>query len=225
VGAFEATFAPNPVVMDSGRTFEGLEAIRGWSERELLGAGGQITIACAEAAPAGITLNVRYASQVYNGPGRYVFTLTGDQIQRVDMVPPVADACPAADGEAAAASGAPIAATSGDQVGGTDGVPPAAQCYVDAVNAENLDALVECFAPDGLVIDVSRRFEGAEAVRRWADNEVIGGSLRVLEVAEHHEGSVRLLVHWAPAGSQGWQAYYTFDYADGRITTADLQYA
>ena len=99
------------------------------------------------------------------------------------------------------------------------------QCYVDAVNAQALDTLVGCFAPDGLVVDVRRQIAGREAIRAWADNEVIGGSLEVIAADQQREGHVRLLVHWAPAGSQGWRAFYTFDDANGQILRADLQYA
>lgn len=102
--------------------------------------------------------------------------------------------------------------------------PAPADCYVDAVNAKNLDALVACFAPDAVIIDVSRRITGVDAIRTWANNEVIGGSLRVIESTPTPNG-VRLLVHWAPRGSTGWQAYYTFDYQNGQLTQADLQYA
>jgi len=100
----------------------------------------------------------------------------------------------------------------------------AAQCYVDAVNDETLDGLVGCFATGGVVVDVSRRIEGRNAIRGWAQSEVIGGTLRVIE-SEPRENGVRLLVHWAPAGSDGWRGYYTFKVSNGRITVADLQYA
>lgn len=104
-------------------------------------------------------------------------------------------------------------------------VDPAAQAYVAAVNDEDLDALVAAFAADGAVIDVSRRIEGRDAIRQWADREVIGGTLEVLEIAEQRPDGQRLLVRWAPGGSDGWEAFYDFTYADGLITTADLQYA
>ena len=100
----------------------------------------------------------------------------------------------------------------------------AARCYVDSVNAEDLDALVDCFAPDGAVVDVSRRIEGRDPIRRWAGKEVMGGSLRVLEEDARPNGT-RLLVHWAPAGSDGWQTFYTFEVRDGRIVVAGLQFA
>jgi hypothetical protein len=89
--AFVATFGPNPVEVDSGRTFEGLEAIQGWSARELLGAGGQITVVSEEPIAEGTILNVTFRSRVYNGRGRYVFTVQDGLISRIDMVPPVAE--------------------------------------------------------------------------------------------------------------------------------------
>lgn len=104
------------------------------------------------------------------------------------------------------------------------GIDPAARCYVEAVNAQDLDRLVSCFAPDAVIIDVNRRIAGADAIRAWAGNEVIGGNLRVLE-DNPRPGGTRLLVHWAPRGSSGWRAWYSFDSRDGRIVQADLQYA
>lgn len=103
-------------------------------------------------------------------------------------------------------------------------VDPAARCYVDAVNNENLDALVNCFSPDGAVMDVSREIGGYEAIRVWAEREVIGGTLEVLDVEPVEDGQ-RLLVYWAPEGSDGWQAHYTFTVQGGLIALADLQYA
>jgi hypothetical protein len=103
-------------------------------------------------------------------------------------------------------------------------VSAASECYLEAVNARNLDKLTACFAPDALIIDVTRQITGQTAIRTWAQNEVIGGSLQVVR-NEASANRDRMLVHWAPAGSNGWRAYYTFDYVDGRITRADLQYA
>ncbi|GAB3220263.1 nuclear transport factor 2 family protein [Spirosoma arcticum] len=104
-------------------------------------------------------------------------------------------------------------------------VPLPARNYINAVNLNNLDSLVAAFAPTGTVVDVSRRIEGREAVRTWARNEVMGGRLQVLRADQQQPDRVRLLVHWAPRGSTGWRAYYTFTYANGLVTLADLQYA
>ncbi|PZG00112.1 hypothetical protein C1J01_48315 [Nonomuraea aridisoli] len=102
---------------------------------------------------------------------------------------------------------------------------PAARAYADAVNARDLDALVAAFAPDAEIIDVTRSIRGREAIRRWAGDEVIGGTLRILSIAERRADGQRLLVHWAPAGSAGRRAHYDFTIGDGLIVRADLQYA
>ena len=105
------------------------------------------------------------------------------------------------------------------------GVAPAARRYVDAVNRADLDALVDAFAPDGQVVDVSRRIAGRDAIRRWADGEVIGGTLRVDGITALAPDIQRLRVHWAPSGSAGWAADYTFTVRGDRLVLADLQYA
>lgn len=99
-----------------------------------------------------------------------------------------------------------------------------ARAYVDAVNGNDLDALVESFAEDGAILDVSRRITGRDAIRTWADNEVMGGTLQVLEVTPMDNGQ-DLLVHWAPSGSDGWRAHYRFTFKGDKVSLADLQYA
>ncbi|MFC5747767.1 nuclear transport factor 2 family protein [Actinomadura rugatobispora] len=105
------------------------------------------------------------------------------------------------------------------------GVDPAIGAYVAAVGARDLDALAAAFASDARIVDVSRTISGREAIRAWARDEVIGGALRVLSIAERRPDGQRLLVHWAPSGSPGWRAHYDFTLARGLITRADLQYA
>ena len=105
-------------------------------------------------------------------------------------------------------------------------VDRAADAYVDAVNAGSLARLIASFAPDGVVVDVTRHIGGRDAIGRWAAAEVIGGKLRVIE-RRPHPGGTTLLVHWAPRGESGWQALYRFevDADSGLIREADLQYA
>ncbi len=133
----------------------------------------------------------------------------------------VADTAPLSVPTTAKSQPTPMADTSNTAA---NTIPAPASCYVNAVNAKNLDALIACFASDAVIIDVNRKIAGANAIRTWANNEVIGGSLKVIESTPTPNGT-RLLVHWAPTGSTGWRAYYTFDYRNGQITQADLQYA
>jgi len=119
---------------------------------------------------------------------------------------------------------APVASTPPSPAAAS-GVSPAVRAYVDAVNAEDLDALVQAFAPNAVIVDVRRQIAGQDAIRSWADREVVGGSLRVIEVVEDRPDGQLLLVQWAPGGSGGWRAHYDFTVSGGRLTAADLQYA
>ncbi|MFC7583848.1 nuclear transport factor 2 family protein [Nonomuraea antimicrobica] len=119
----------------------------------------------------------------------------------------------------------PPATTTTATAAAVQGVDRAAQAYVDAVNARDLEALVASFAQDAEIVDVSRSIRGHDAIREWAGNEVIGGTLRVVSIAEDRPDGQKLLVHWAPAGSGGWRAHYDFTVGGGRIVKADLQYA
>jgi hypothetical protein len=103
-------------------------------------------------------------------------------------------------------------------------INPAAQAYVAAVTDENLQALVDSFAPNATIIDVSRTISGHVAIETWARNEVIGGSLEVLEITDY-PGGQDLLVRFSPKDFEGFRAHYRFDFQEGKIVSANLQYA
>ncbi|MBC9729162.1 nuclear transport factor 2 family protein [Streptomyces sp. TRM68367] len=103
-------------------------------------------------------------------------------------------------------------------------VDPAAQAYVDAVAAKDLDALVDAFHSDAQLVDVGREFTGHDEIRDWARDEVIGGRLTVLKNTPKSNGTT-LLVRFAPGGTGGFEANYEFDVRDGRIARLNLQYA
>ncbi|NUS74109.1 MAG: nuclear transport factor 2 family protein [Corynebacteriales bacterium] len=103
-------------------------------------------------------------------------------------------------------------------------LPPAAQRYVDAVAADDLDGLVAAFAPDALIVDVGREIRGHDAIRHWADTEVIGGRLTVLN-NEPDERGTTMLVRFAPSGTGGFEARYVFYIENDHIVRAELTYA
>jgi hypothetical protein len=97
--------------------------------------------------------------------------------------------------------------------------------YVEAVQSEDLDMLVDSFTDDAVIVDVGRRIEGRDQIREWAENEVIGGEIEVLRKTENEDGET-LLVRFNPSGlSGGFEANYKFTYEDGRISLAELTYA
>jgi hypothetical protein len=103
-------------------------------------------------------------------------------------------------------------------------IPPEAQCYFDAVKANDAAAVAACFAEDGVVDDVGRRFEGRAAIQRWAENELIGGTYEILEVSVQPAGA-QILLRFAPGGGNGFRARYTFIFANGKITSVAFEYA
>jgi hypothetical protein len=53
-------------------------------------------------------------------------------------------------------------------------MPGPVRAYFTAMNALDSAALVAPFVSDGLVNDIQREFWGPEAIKRWADREIIG---------------------------------------------------
>jgi ketosteroid isomerase-like protein len=70
----------------------------------------------------------------------------------------------------------------------TTSLPPVVAGYLAAVNAFDLDALVAAFAPDAYVNDARREINGIDAIRRWAEKEMIGDhvTMEPLEVVDHY---------------------------------------
>jgi hypothetical protein len=78
--AFLDCFTAKGVVDDWGRRFVGHKAIRGWSDKETIGAKGRMTVTTVEHTADGIVVTGDWKSNFYSGPGRYVFRLDGDRI-------------------------------------------------------------------------------------------------------------------------------------------------
>lgn len=66
-------------------------------------------------------------------------------------------------------------------------LPPPVAVYVAATNAFDADALVACFEPGALVNDQLRDFWGVDAIRTWAECEIVGVkmTMQVVNVVEH----------------------------------------
>jgi hypothetical protein len=105
-------------------------------------------------------------------------------------------------------------------------LPASVRCFRNAVNNAALNALLNCFAPRGVVIDVSRRFAGKAAIRTWARNEFIGGRLTIIRrvARPRNPNGLTLLVRFAPSGSGGFLAHYRFVTRNGKLVLVDMQY-
>ncbi len=71
-------------------------------------------------------------------------------------------------------------------------LPPAVADYLAAVNAFDVDAVVAAFAPDAYVNDARREINGADAIRRWAEKEMVGDhvTMEVREVVDHYGDTI-----------------------------------
>jgi hypothetical protein len=67
-------------------------------------------------------------------------------------------------------------------------LPPVVADYLAGVNAFDVDAIVATFAPDAYVNDARREINGADAIRRWVEKEMVGDKVTMepVEVIDHH---------------------------------------
>lgn len=70
---FLGLFTEDGVVEDWGKVYAGRAAIKSWSERELIGARGVLTVRSAAAQGNTVTLIGDWKSSFYTGPGRFIF--------------------------------------------------------------------------------------------------------------------------------------------------------
>ena len=81
-----ALFAADGEVDDWGRHFTTPQAIRRWSDREFVGAGGQLRVARVRRSGDRVTVDAHWASRHYSGDSRFIFTLDDGRIRRMRIV-------------------------------------------------------------------------------------------------------------------------------------------
>lgn len=84
--AFLGFFPETGIVEDWGRRFSGKIAIRGWSDKELIGAKGTMTYGgVIETAPGRISLNVDWVSSYFTGASIFTFVFSDDAIREMKI--------------------------------------------------------------------------------------------------------------------------------------------
>jgi hypothetical protein len=79
--AFLAAFAADGWIDDNGRRFTGHDAMRGWSDRELIGAHTRFEVTGAEPTGDGVAVDIEVVSDGFNGYSRFAFSVAGDALQ------------------------------------------------------------------------------------------------------------------------------------------------
>lgn len=82
---FLTCFTDNGVVDDWGREFRGAEAIRGWSDRELIGVNVRLDVVDVTHSDHSVTVTADVGGDGFNGPSHFTFTNDGDQITRMEI--------------------------------------------------------------------------------------------------------------------------------------------
>ena len=78
---FIALFGDDPVVNDWGDVYRGVAAIKGWSDREMIGAKGTLTITKMVSDKDGvIAFDTDWKSNFFSGAGRFTLTVRDGKI-------------------------------------------------------------------------------------------------------------------------------------------------
>jgi hypothetical protein len=104
----------------------------------------------------------------------------------------------------------------------TDLPDPVAR-LIDAANANDTDAFVASFGPDGVVDDWGREFRGADAIRGWSNREFIGVkvALEVTDVTQQDDATTVT----AQVGGGGFNgpSHFTFDVAGDAVSRMTIR--
>jgi len=73
----------------------------------------------------------------------------------------------------------------------THNLPPVVAAHIAATNAHDIEAWMATFAPDALVNDFQREFDGAEAIRAFGQKEIFGDNVTMaVERAVERHGDI-----------------------------------
>lgn len=76
-------FPADGVVNDWGRVFSGHGAIRAWSDKEFIGAKGQLTVKQTNIKGNEVTVDAAWKSNFYSGNSRFVFIVEGEKVREM----------------------------------------------------------------------------------------------------------------------------------------------
>ena len=103
-------------------------------------------------------------------------------------------------------------------------IPREAAAYFESVNAGNATAALNSFHSKARILDVDRVIAGASDIQEWLVNEVMGGTYRLVKTTPQPSG-VRVLLEFTTPDNETFRADYLLTFLDGKIETANLQYA
>jgi ketosteroid isomerase-like protein len=84
-GAFLDCFTEDGVVDDWGREFRGREEIRGWSDREFIGARVSLEATAVEERDGATVITAQVGGDGFNGPSHFSFRVEGEKLARMTI--------------------------------------------------------------------------------------------------------------------------------------------
>jgi hypothetical protein len=83
--AFLTEFASDGWIDDNGRRFVGRDEMRGWSDRELIGANRRFAVTGSQSTDRGVAVDIEVASDGFNGYSRFAFEVEGDGLRSMTI--------------------------------------------------------------------------------------------------------------------------------------------
>ena len=100
---------------------------------------------------------------------------------------------------------------------------PAVRQLVEATNAEDTEAFLAAFAPDGVVDDWGRRFAGREAIASWNAAENIGVHARFEVLAVRPEGDGQAVDVQVSGGGFNGPSTFVFQLSGGHVRSMTIR--
>lgn len=102
-------------------------------------------------------------------------------------------------------------------------VPSAVQRMIDATNAGDSAAFVAAFAPEAVLVDWGKAFEGSEGIAAWNESDNIGRKAHFEIVDTVVEGDVWIVTLEVTGGGFNGESGFRFELADDLITRMEIQ--
>jgi ketosteroid isomerase-like protein len=102
-------------------------------------------------------------------------------------------------------------------------LPAPVAAAIAAANANDLDAFLASFTPDGVVDDWGREFHGPDAIKGWSDGEFIGKQVALEVTAATQDGGETVVT--AQVGGNGFNgpSHFRFRVAGDRVARMTIR--